>query len=183
LRQLKLKRAFVPAATMVNCESADLAGTFRFIRRQMLWLWLSHSAAGRIVGDAFISAGMFWLPLVVTSLATVTGDTLSAGLALAAWTIYQAGLGTMINRISVIPQRVAQARGDSVRRFGPSPRMAILGIATQVIYQAAIVSMLCSRKIEWRGISYRFNHSGRFRLIEYRPYAAAENGLSRRMSL
>lgn len=170
LRSMKLRGALVPAATMINCESSDLVGSFRFIRRQLLWLWLSHSAARQIVNQALVSAAMLWLPPLVALSAVATGDSHSALLAFAAWMTYQLGLAAIVVRSSVHPRRIAEARGESVHCFETTLWLVLMGLVTQVVYQAAIVSMLCLRRIEWRGISYRFDSAGRFRLIEYRAY-------------
>lgn len=170
VRQMKLNVSLVPAATMINCETANLAGSFRFIRRQLLWLWLSHSAARRIVLEGVVLAVILWLPLLVALWAFAVGDVHSAILALVAWMTYQGGLSSIVVKSSVQPRRIAEARGETVHCFKTTFWLVLMAFVTQVIYQAAIVSMLCLRQIEWRGILYRFNSAGRFRLVEYRPY-------------
>lgn len=172
LQSMKLKGVLVPAATMINCETADLVGSFRFIRRQLLWLWLSHSAARQIVCEALVAAVILWLPPLVALSAMATGDMLAALLALAAWMTNQVGMAAIVVRTSVPPRRIAEARGEKVPCFETTLWLMAMGLVTQVIYQAAVVSMLCLRRIEWRGISYRFDSAGRFRMIEYRPYVS-----------
>jgi cellulose synthase/poly-beta-1,6-N-acetylglucosamine synthase-like glycosyltransferase len=183
LRQMKLRLVLVPAATMINCETADLVGSFRFIRRQLLWLWLSHSSARRIVDEALVSAVILWLPPIVVLSAVAAGDFLSAALALAAWMVYQAGLAAIFVRSSLFPRRIAEARGESVHNFDMTLSLAVMGLVTQVTYQVALVSMLCLRRIEWRGVSYRFGSAEGFRMVEYRTFISpAARGLPPRQT-
>src|SRR5207248_6170185 len=56
----------------------------------------------------------------------------------------------------------------------PHPWKTLLAaLPTQVFHLAALVSAGFVRKVEWRGITYEVNGSGRIRLLEYRPYRPA----------
>jgi hypothetical protein len=55
-------------------------------------------------------------------------------------------------------------------------------LATQLIFFGCLFSALRLRRIDWRGVTYSLDRSGKLRLLEYRPYGrpapASQHGAS-----
>jgi cellulose synthase/poly-beta-1,6-N-acetylglucosamine synthase-like glycosyltransferase len=170
LRSLGLRLCHVPQATMVNHETIDLRDCFRFIRRQLLNARLYHES-----WIVILTMGV-GTPL---ALAGAVVPTLANGL----WQ-WAAGLGTllvgsfftMVFFLSIADRqinRLAQKRGAPPYPF--AWKLLLVLPLTQAIYLAGLVSACFLRKIEWRGITYEVDGSGRIRLMEYRPYQRASH--------
>jgi hypothetical protein len=72
-------------------------------------------------------------------------------------------------------RQIARSRGESTGWLSPvtAAKTFFALPLTQVVYAAALISVLGLRTVHWRGIAYRIDGPWGIRLIEYRPYASA----------
>jgi hypothetical protein len=181
LRSLGLQLRLVPEATMVNHETIALPGCFRFIRRQLLNARLYHES---------------WPAILTMNLGTLLALTAAMTLALVELAAghwgWIAGIGAvlggyvagMVLPLSWVDRRVN--RLVQVRGAPPYPYCWKLPLAiplTQLVYLAALTSACFLRTVEWRGIRYAVDGSGRVRLLEYRPYRQIAQGATADTSL
>jgi hypothetical protein len=172
LTRLGLREATVPAAIMTNRESSDLAGAFRFIRRQMLWVWFSHSCARSVAGYALAMLVLLLAPPILAVLAAVVGRFDVALIAGGAWLAYQLGLTSTVAATSRLPRRQLAVRGEVLRPVYPTPWYVAAGLVTQVLYPLAVLSAIMLRTVDWRGVTYRVEGPTGFRMTAYRPFQA-----------
>jgi cellulose synthase/poly-beta-1,6-N-acetylglucosamine synthase-like glycosyltransferase len=178
---LGLRIRFVSAATMINPESTDLPGCFRFIRRQLLNARLYHSSWPVIVAHGAAISAAPLLALGILAAACMKGAwammlALTGGLAL-----YGLGLGYLLLRAERHIRDLARERGEEV---APMPWQTWAAIPlTQAVYLAALLSASFMRRVDWRGITYELQGPRDVRLVEYRPYLVAARGPDRSASL
>jgi cellulose synthase/poly-beta-1,6-N-acetylglucosamine synthase-like glycosyltransferase len=170
LRSLGLLLCHVPQATMVNHETIDLSDCFRFIRRQLLNARLYHESWPVILAMSIGTP----LALAGAMVPALTDGLWQWSAALGA--LLFASFSTTVFFLSIADRqinRLAQKRGAPPY---PYPWKLLLALPlTQAVYLAALVSACFIRKIEWRGITYQVDGSGRVRLMEYRPYQRASH--------
>ncbi|MCA9124289.1 MAG: glycosyltransferase family 2 protein [Planctomycetaceae bacterium] len=181
LRHMNLRLEFVPTILMVNRESCDLAGYFRWVRRQLLtarlyhpnwFLVLSHGVSTTLVPLAIVSL----LIVAIQNSQASMANWLAIALAIS-WVTNAA----MVSFLEVAARRVVARRGEPTRWLG------FLGFVkylmslpiTQLVYSAALSSSLFVRNVGWRGISYQIRGPWDIRMVEYRPYETCDNGESR----
>jgi hypothetical protein len=168
LRDLGLQLHFVPAATMINQETTDLKGCFRFIRRQMLNVRLYHESWPTILAHGIGSALALMATLVFAGIALAAGNGQGAAMLLAGLLLYGAGLGVGLVWVESHIQRSACERGEAA--FA-RPWQALCAIPlAHIVYFACLVSASALRKVSWRGITYEFKGPWVVRMRGYRPY-------------
>jgi cellulose synthase/poly-beta-1,6-N-acetylglucosamine synthase-like glycosyltransferase len=169
-----LKLAFVPAATMVNRETTDLKGCFRFIRRQMLNVRLYHASWLTILVHGVVSCLALSAALVFAAIAAAAGERATTALLLAGPALYGAGLGIGLLWLERRIGSLVRARGETSGR--PSMRAllvlkALLALPlTHLVYFACLASASMLGKVSWRGITYEFEGPWTVRMRRYRPY-------------
>lgn len=176
LRQMKLRLVYVPSLLMVNRESCDLSGYFRWVRRQLLtarlyhpnwFLVLSHGVSTTIV------------PLLMVALLVVAIR--EGQMPVTSWLAATLAFSWLANAVMITLLEIS-ARRVVAHRNEPTQWLGILGFVkyvlalpvTQLVYSAALASSLFVRKVGWRGITYRVDGPWKIRMLEYRPYKASE---------
>jgi cellulose synthase/poly-beta-1,6-N-acetylglucosamine synthase-like glycosyltransferase len=176
LRSAGLRLAFVPRATQVGCEAADLDGVHTFVLRQLLCVRLHH---------------IHWPLMLTINVATIVSFLVCCLLALLGIigaTLATLGVATQMWKLiafAIIPALyfggllIALATGDRlVRRAvsAPSPPRGPKVIAAAAIAAgSSAYAMLASpfvRSVEWRGLTYDIAGRNRISLRSYRPYHA-----------
>ncbi|MFO0818354.1 MAG: glycosyltransferase family 2 protein [Pirellulales bacterium] len=172
LRRSGLKVQFVPSLLMVNRESCDLGGYFRWVRRQLLTARLYHPRWLAVAGHAFVTS---LVPALAVALLGVmwlqqTSEAMSATL----WglLIYQGSTIPLLVVLELTARQVIARRGEPTRWLSLSGWLAIFATIpiTQVVYAFAMISALGLRRVDWRGVEYQIDGPWGLRLLEYRPY-------------
>jgi len=173
LQRLGHKLEFVPAATMVNRESIDLAGSVRFITRQLLNVRLYHDSWRAIL----------WLTALTTLASVTVCATAAWGAVIGQWAV-AAALGTCAAAFpaafTLLLLWLEGAVRKSVRSRGEATPPLSWHVVwalpfTQFAYVGCVLWALRKRKVEWRGITYRLHAPHRIRLIKYSPYQPAKS--------
>lgn len=183
LRKRGLKLRHLPALTMVNCETIDLPGACRFIRRQLLcprldmahWpLWLGYNIgtlAAVAIAVAMVLAG--WAEGNLTWVAWFGG-------ALAGYIV---GLGGALQSAEIFIRRMVRARGQTVPPLTFSWQMVVAPFLTQVLFYGCLAAAVLARTITWRGVAYTIEGPGRVRLVNYQPFQQARGQKDRERSI
>jgi hypothetical protein len=179
IRDLGLRLEFVPAATMINRETTDLKGCFRFIRRQMLNVRLYHDSWPAILVHGAASFLALSAALVLAAVAVAAGSGAAAVLLLAGPSLYGVGMGIGLIGIERHINSLARERGEAVR---PRTFKALIAFPlAHLVYFACLISASVLGKVSWRGITYDFEGPWTVRMRMYRPYRTkktAEQGAS-----
>jgi cellulose synthase/poly-beta-1,6-N-acetylglucosamine synthase-like glycosyltransferase len=181
IRKLGYKLEFVPAATMVNREFIDLRSALHFISRQMLNVRLYHDSWLAILWMGIISTLALAVVLGTGAYAALTGDWTIASLAGAVVTAYSSSLLVALARWESWVRRTMRARGDTVSPLSWKLLWAVP--VTQISFMACLCTALWTRKVEWRGVTYRLHGPSRIRMVEYRPYQPANSDFHAPVSL
>lgn len=167
-----LELRHVPQLLVVNREETTVAGNYRFIRRQMLFTqlyhprgfhmtlrWVPMSIAGVTAIASFVAA----LFLNEYRAATVLGTTLVAS----ALMLFS-GLSWMEYRV----RRKMRARGEETSpiRISSFFLMPIALVISQVQYLAVLIDCLFTRRVVWRGITYRLKSPYDVRMDGYQAF-------------
>jgi hypothetical protein len=175
LRRLGLRLRFLPALTMVNCESIDLRQCCRFIRRQLLcprldlahWPVILACNVGMSLA-LLASAGMAAAGLLARHAPWVVWF----GGALA---IYFAGMMSALFVGERQVRRIVRRRGQEVPPAAfLSWKSCLAAVVAHAIHMGCLVAALCVRRVGWRGVEYTVDGPRRIRLGTYRPFPSAE---------
>lgn len=176
MNSLGRKLRFVPAATMINRESIDLAGCVKFISRQVLNVRMYHRNWLTISAYALVSAIGLNGALVVGGVALAKGRIAEAAIIGAAFTVYALGMGWLLILSEKTCHRGAAERGEPIAAL--SWKLIGAGVLAHYVYLTGVVRALRVTEIEWRGIKYDLAGPRRVNLqqyVPYRPQLAAEN--------
>ncbi|MCA9132252.1 MAG: glycosyltransferase family 2 protein [Planctomycetales bacterium] len=173
LKKSNLRLAFVPSLMMVNREGCDLRGYFSWVRRQLLTARLYHPAWAAVATHGLLTTAG---PLAVLTLgigAWLSREDTAAALTLSSLFLYQLAIMLMLIPMELAVRRIVAARGDETRWLGPVGvvKTVVAILLTQVVYGAALYSASRLRQVDWRGVHYRFDRSGKVQLVEYRRYS------------
>ncbi|MCA9230818.1 MAG: glycosyltransferase family 2 protein [Planctomycetales bacterium] len=176
LKRVGLRVAFVPSLMMINRESCDLGGFFRWVRRQLLTARLYHPAWPAVIGHGIWSTLLPLAALVGFVAALATGNPQAATWAGAALLLYEVSVAVLLVPMELAVQKIADSRGEPSKWLPLLGKLKCLAImpVTQVVYAAALASSLTLRSTVWRGISYRVNGPWQIEMQEYRPYCAEQ---------
>jgi cellulose synthase/poly-beta-1,6-N-acetylglucosamine synthase-like glycosyltransferase len=170
IRDLGLQLQFVPAATMVNRETIDLKGCFRFIRRQMLNVRLYHQSWPAILAHGIGSALALSIALGLWVVSLALGNWPSAILLFAGLALYGGGMGLALISVERHVHRVARRREGVLTSITLKTLCAIP--LAHVVYFACLASASVLGRVSWRGITYEFEGPWTVRMRKYRPYRA-----------
>jgi cellulose synthase/poly-beta-1,6-N-acetylglucosamine synthase-like glycosyltransferase len=172
LKPLGLRVAFVPSLLMVNRESCQMSGFYRWCARQLLTARLYHPhwrmvALHGIFTTLLNVVGIVWLVAVLLSSQWLLAGGIVGGLA-----INHAANVALLVMLELAARRVIAGRGEAVNWLGWSgPWIAIWAVPlAQLVYAAALTSACFLRLVDWRGVSYRIGGPWQIELLEYEPY-------------
>jgi Glycosyl transferase family 21 len=176
LRSAGWRVAFVPRATQVSSEAADLDGVHTFVLRQLLCVRLHH---------------LLWPPMLAINVATIATFLVCCLLALVGIIgalLAMLGVATQMWKLvafAIIPALyfagllTALAVGDRMVRRAvaapPPPRGPKVIAAAAIAVGSSTYAMLAApfvRSIGWRGITYDIVGRDRIRMRSYSPYHA-----------
>jgi glycosyltransferase involved in cell wall biosynthesis len=166
LRNAGLRVAFVPQATQFNREITDVAGAYRFIRRQFICARLHHPNWPRILMLHLPGFAALIACTVAFAVRLATGDWNGAAAAFAVLGIY--------GMASLLALRFAETFLRGMNAQPPLPelgwkRLAAIG-PTLIVSMAAMLAAQFARHIVWRGVRYDLGPRGDVTLHQYRPY-------------
>lgn len=178
LRRHGLQVAFVPTLMMINRESCDLGGFFRWVRRQLLTARLYHPGWWGVVllGVSTTCWPMFALLLAAWSAATARWDVLAY--ALGGFALYECCMPLLLAPMERAVRRIARRREEPTSWTSPGLLWRYLAAIplTQAVYAAALGSALTLRSVDWRGVHYQIDGPFRIRLVEYHPFQGESTG-------
>ena len=184
LRRAGLKLRFVPSLIMVNRESCDLGGYFRFCRRQML-IVRYHKDVWLIWGHGLVSSAYF----IAAALTCLGGACRGYGAALApavvAFAAYLASMFGLLAPMEQAVRRIVRSRGEPVDWLSPDKllRLPAALLLTQTVYGAIAWSLPLAKRVDWRGIRYTFVGRNALRRENYEPYGGTRDDSSATHSL
>ena len=184
LRRAGLKLRFVPSLIMVNRESCDLGGYFRFCRRQML-IVRYHKDVWLIWGHGLVSSAYF----IAAALTCLGGACRGYGAALApavvAFAAYLASMFGLLAPMEQAVRRIVRSRGEPVDWLSPDKllRLPAALLLTQIVYGAIAWSLPLAKRVDWRGIRYTFVGRNALRRENYEPYGGTRDDSSATHSL
>lgn len=170
---------FVPAATMLNRESTDLASAFRFIRRQLLNARLYHPSWPFVLVHGLGLSLAPLLALALFGIAFAFEEPAAALMLAAGLAVYAAGMGAALWWVERSVRRLARYREEPYPSLGWRTWAAVP--LTQAVYLAGLCFACRARRVEWRGVTYEFRGPQDVRLVQYLPYqpaTAADPGAS-----
>jgi hypothetical protein len=171
---------------ILNREDCSLRSCFRFIRRQLIWTRLYHPNWNQIVVGTLAGYLVLAIGAVVAIVAAAAGENLAAsllGVTLLAVLITTLSMIEWLHR--TIARRTERTQGGSFPRVTWRSRLRLLVAlpVTLVLFTLAVISATFSRRVQWRGITYRIKPPHGIYMVEYRPYAEAETATADRVSL
>ena len=167
LAPLGLRTAFVPTLMMVNRESCDLGGFFRWVRRQLLVARLYHPAWLLVLLHGLSTSLTLAAGTVGAVVAWFTGKEFAAA-ALAGGVIgYQLTMALFLGLLESSVRRVVRRRGEPAEWLTGAGAVRAVGAIplTQLIYSAALCSAATLKQVDWRGIEYRIDGPWRIRRL------------------
>lgn len=172
LRRSGLQVRFVPSLLMVNRESCDVGGFFRWVRRQLLTARLYHPGWSAVVGHAGLTSLVPALAAGLFGLACWRGEWGAARTTAVGLLAYQASMLPLMAILEWAARRVVASRQEPTGWLSFWGWVSAFGVipVTQVIYAGAMVSAMLLRHVDWRGVEYQIDGPWGIRLVEYRPY-------------
>jgi hypothetical protein len=163
---------------MINRESTSILGSHRFIARQLVftrlhsrhWLWI-------LLFGLSLSVISVLIPSTLVA-SVIDGDVLAAmasGTLAVVWTV---AVTVLENRIARLFQGAQQTFYSQDRQLLPRLAAVFTNYGCQIlsvlVSGIAFVSASSTRRLEWRGISYRIRRS-QVTLVRYQPFAPAHD--------
>lgn len=178
LRRHGYRLVFVPSLMMVNRESIDLPGFFRWMRRQLLAARLYHPSWWAVVGHGVVFSLVPALLLVLFALALCRGEWAPGLWSGGGLAVYLASILLQLAPVEIAVRRIVRARGESTSWLNLKTLAGALPalICTQIVHAAGLVSVSWLRTVEWRRVIYRIEGPWKVRLIEDRPYESRAGG-------
>jgi hypothetical protein len=172
LRKVAMRVAFVPSLMMVNREDCDLAGFYRWVRRQLLTTRLHHPAWKAVVGHGVISTAVPAMLACLTVVAWCVQARAEARLALLGLVVYQLVTLLMLVPMEIAVRRITVFRQEPTKWIGLKAlaQMLVAVLMTQILYGIALFSTSRMRTVEWRGVHYRLDSSGSVRMMQYTKF-------------
>ena len=172
LRDEGWKIAFVPSLMMVNRETCDMGGFFRWVKRQLLTSRLYHPRWPAVVAHGIGTTFGLFATVLFLAFAAARHEYQAALMVLAGLILYQASMFILLIPIELSVRRIARARGDSTGWLGVGSAIKLLLAVpvTQFVYGWALAGTMHMKIVDWRGVSYRIDGPWDIRLIEYRPF-------------
>ncbi|NND99697.1 MAG: glycosyltransferase family 2 protein [Pirellulaceae bacterium] len=181
LRNENLRVAFVPSLMMVNRESCDLGGFFRWVCRQLLTAKLYHPAWLAVLGHGIITTVVPVFTLLLLIGAALVGNATAAIWLFAALACYQLAITVILLPMEYAIRKIVSSRGEQKDWMGVGGVCLFLAAVplTQLVYAAALWSTSRLRSVIWRGIRYDIAGPWNIKRGAYRPYQSnAEDGSS-----
>ncbi|MEQ8787331.1 MAG: glycosyltransferase family 2 protein [Pirellulaceae bacterium] len=172
LRRHGLRVEFVPSLIMINRESCDLSGFFRWVRRQLLTARLYHPGWAAVVLHGVSTTLWPTVALVLCVVSAALGRWEAFSYALAGLLGYECCMPLLLAPMEAAVRRIARRRGEPTGWMTPGVLAWYLVSVplTQIVYAAALASALTLRSVDWRGVHYRIDGPFRIRLVEYKPF-------------
>ena len=172
LRQQGLRVAFVPSLMMTNRETCDMRGFFGWVRRQLLAARLYHPGWPAVAFHGIVTP-----LLLLVAMATLAATCLAQNHEALLW--IAAALGCYFGPLPFVlglmehgVRRIVRARGEPTDWLsaGTAAKLLPAILLTQLVYAAAMISVMFLRSVDWRGVRYQVRGPFHIRLVEYRPY-------------
>lgn len=164
----------VPGLYSVSDDSLDLKGARRWVHRQLLDLRLYHKCFDVVAGHAMLTLQATVFTVIVVALFFIyRGFDIAIGVLLAVlfhlsnvaiwWRLKQTG-NHCLNVLRLTPESL----GIQLERDGFWASLQAL-VITQILYPRAILLVLMTRKVSWRGIRYRIT-KGQVERLNYKVH-------------
>lgn len=167
-----LRVAFVPSLMMINRENCDMPGFFGWVRRQLLAARLYHPGWPAVAFHGLVTPILLLVGFATLAAAVVSGNHPALAWTAAALGCYFAPMPILIGLMEQSVRRIARARGETTDWLTLRGVLRTLPaiLLTQVVYAAAMISVLFLRSVDWRGVRYQVHGPWHVHLVEYHPY-------------
>jgi cellulose synthase/poly-beta-1,6-N-acetylglucosamine synthase-like glycosyltransferase len=174
LRSAGLRLAFVPRATQVGSEAADLDGVHTFILRQLLCVRLHHVLWPLMLAINIATIVSFLVCCLLALFGLIGAMLAILGVATQMWkliafaiipALYFAGLLTALAVGDRLVRRTVAAPAPPIGAKVIAAAAIAVGSSTYAMLAAPFV-----RSIGWRGITYDIVGRDRIRMRSYSPY-------------
>lgn len=180
---LKLKHT--PTIVVVNREEATMAGNFNFIKRQHLFTYLYHPRGFRMIAE-FAPMSL----VVLVALGTLITSLILGHREVVPWIggallFASASMLTMIGWVESRIRRIMHARGEETTpiKLTTFLKMPSALLVTQVLYLITIPLSIFTRRVRWRGITYRLKSAYDIQMESYQPFVQREETEAERISV
>lgn len=164
----------VPAVAMVNRETTDLSGCWRFMVRQLVFTRM-HSRSWLMVLTFGLAFMLLSILVPVSTVASLAGEHWWAFALLAfSWLMLHIAITQTEQLLAGLSRKhnteaIDHARTLPVARRGAAMHNLLIQFLCVTMSGCAIIQAGRTRVLTWRGISYRLHQSG-VTLIEYVPF-------------
>lgn len=166
---------FVAQCTMPNRESTSLKWCVNFVTRQLQGLRFYHSAWRKVMFFGVFSGLIFVANIVCAWVAVVSGDWLSASLAIGAILTFGGVCSWLMHRTE---RRVNNYLGSrAVGGFSLPWMLIIAAPITQVIHMVALFRAYVLHDVTWRGIRYEVRSGLDVTRTNYAPYVTESDAV------
>lgn len=174
-----------PSIIVVNREETTVAGNFRFIRRQLLFTYLYHPRGFRLITDfALMSiAGLAAVGLTVAAIAA--GNATAVGILFGTLVPCGVMLGSGLLWMESRVRRIMRARGEETTpiRLSTLLKLPLALLIAQMQHLAIIPASLLTKRVVWRGITYRLDSSHNVKMDAYEPFQQRSEAEAQRISV
>jgi hypothetical protein len=176
MAEIRYREVRQTAAILVSREDTTVSKAREWIARQLLDARLYHPRWPLVLIHGLIVAGCVTSGLVLAASSLAQGQFRDAALVAAVWLLFQ---WTNLGLLRSIERRIrGLADGEAKRCRIPSsiPWHAPLSVLplTQAIHFVAVVSVMFTRTIRWRGIEYAIAGPFDIQMRQYIPVRALE---------
>ncbi|HEY4259874.1 MAG TPA: glycosyltransferase family 2 protein [Schlesneria sp.] len=169
LDERKLQIVCVPQATVVNEESTSLSGCIRFVNRQMLIFRLYHRQWWGVVGMIAASLAVRLPHLYLMFASALAADWISTAILIAIHPIIR--LVTEYEAVRLDRAVRKMMASNTGREITSNPKVEAFGfICTEIMFFMSLVYAVCTRTVQWRGITYRVRGPKDITMLAYRPF-------------
>ena len=175
LGELGLKVRFVPSLMMAIRERCDLAFSFDFLKRQMMWTRLYHPHWWIIVFHAVVTTWLWLNSLGLAIYAVAWGDRSSAYLAGGGLGLYIVTMLTLVAMLEYSVNRTLLRRQEEIgwMRWTTWLAMPCALTLTQFMHFCALMFANFARRVTWRGVTYELKSPWNILRVDDRPFEQA----------
>ena len=163
---------FVPSVMMINRETCDLPGFYRWVQRQLLVGRLYLVTFPVVLFHGITSTILLLSASVLLLYSLVVGSHVAALVIACALSLYFLVNVIVLGMMEVAVRRIISARDESVGWI--DLRTLIQGLVavplSQIVYVSALINAMSLRRFDWRGASYVVDGPWQITLIEYKPF-------------
>ncbi len=176
---------FVPSVIMLNRESCDLLGCWRFIKRQFLWSCLYHPQWNEIIVRVWLRIILLGIAAILLPIALFTQQWSTVLWTLGGVLLYSLTIIAALVISEVEIRKIVQFRGERIENFSIAQMIPLVFplVLAHIVSLAGAVAATTMHQVEWRGIRYDIQNPFQVSLLNYKPYGTVSVERSNRSIL